>query len=205
MMVHSVSDGVGDMHLKTDSVSSTNGQTENYKSVYKVGLPPRRNFFREFADAVKETLFADDPLRPYKDQPKSRKLLLGLQFLFPVLEWGRYYNLSKFKGDVIAGLTIASLCIPQKRKSLFWVPAIAPLISVVLSTLLVDLTRADKYVSAAFLLLLLLLQLVLANPGPVVIEKLYSAKFPELIGHDKVFLTVAEAVMTCTPKAREDV
>ncbi|RRT58257.1 hypothetical protein B296_00036785 [Ensete ventricosum] len=201
MMVHSVSDGVGDMHLKTDSVSSTNGQTENYKSVYKVGLPPRRNFVREFADAVKETLFADDPLRPYKDQPKSRKLLLGLQFLFPVLEWGRYYNLSKFKGDVIAGLTIASLCIPQKRKSLFWVPAIAPLISVVLSTLLVDLTRADKYVSAAFLLL----QLVLANPGPVVIEKLYSAKFPELIGHDKVFLTVAEAVMTCTPKAREDV
>lgn len=52
---------------------------------------------------------------------------------------------------------------------------------------------------------LLLLQLVLANPGPVVIEKLYSAKFPELLGHDKVFLTVAEAVMTCTPKAREDV
>lgn len=113
MMVHSVSDGVGDMHLKTDSLSSTDGQTENYKSVYKVGLPPRRNFIREFADAVKETLFSDDPLRPYKDQPKSRKLLLGLQFLFPVLEWGRYYNLSKFKGDVIAGLTIASLCIPQ--------------------------------------------------------------------------------------------
>ncbi|XP_064973020.1 sulfate transporter 1.3 isoform X2 [Musa acuminata AAA Group] len=113
MMVHSVSDGVGDIHLKTDNLSSTDGQTENYKSVYKVGLPPRRNFIREFADAVKETLFADDPLRPYKDQPKSRKLLLGLQFLFPVLEWGRYYNLSKFKGDVIAGLTIASLCIPQ--------------------------------------------------------------------------------------------
>lgn len=32
----------------------------------------------------------------------------------------------------------------KKNKRLFWVPAIAPLISVVLSTLLVFITRADK-------------------------------------------------------------
>ncbi|KAG9129559.1 hypothetical protein Leryth_023899 [Lithospermum erythrorhizon] len=33
--------------------------------------------------------------------------------VFPILEWGRKYNLTKFRGDLIAGLTIASLCIPQ--------------------------------------------------------------------------------------------
>ncbi|KAG5525989.1 hypothetical protein RHGRI_032321 [Rhododendron griersonianum] len=49
----------------------------------------------------------------HKDQPKSQKLVLVLQALFPILEWGRDYNLSKFKGDLIAGLTIASLAIPQ--------------------------------------------------------------------------------------------
>jgi hypothetical protein len=30
-----------------------------------------------------------------------------------MLDWGRNYTLGKFKGDLIAGMTIASLCIPQ--------------------------------------------------------------------------------------------
>lgn len=108
-----VSAEVENKDLETDNHSSSDRQMESNKSIHKVGLPTRRNFIREFGDALKETFFADDPLRPYKDQPKSRKLVLGLQFLFPVLDWGRSYNLSKFKGDVISGLTIASLCIPQ--------------------------------------------------------------------------------------------
>ena len=32
----------------------------------------------------------------------------------------------------------------KKNKKLFWVPAIAPLVSVILSTLFVFITRADK-------------------------------------------------------------
>ncbi|XP_077212669.1 sulfate transporter 1.2-like isoform X2 [Tasmannia lanceolata] len=43
-------------------------------------------------------------------------------------------------------------------------------------------------------------QLVLANPGQVVIDKLYASKFTDMIGQDKIFLTVADAVMTCSPK-----
>ncbi|XP_052194786.1 sulfate transporter 1.2-like [Diospyros lotus] len=86
---------------------------ENLPYVHKVGLPPKQNLLREFKATVKETFFHDDPLRPFKDQPRSKKLALGLQALFPIIEWGREYNLSKFKGDLIAGLTIASLCIPQ--------------------------------------------------------------------------------------------
>lgn len=88
-------------------------QDENAKSVYKVGLPPRRRLLSEFKETVKETLFHDDPLRPFKDQPKRKKIILGLRAFFPILDWGRRYDLNKFKGDLIAGLTIASLCIPQ--------------------------------------------------------------------------------------------
>ncbi|XP_068636609.1 high affinity sulfate transporter 1-like [Aristolochia californica] len=44
-------------------------------------------------------------------------------------------------------------------------------------------------------------QLVLANPGQVVIDKLYASKLVELIGQDWIFLTVADAVKTCSPKA----
>ncbi|GJN08786.1 hypothetical protein PR202_ga26742 [Eleusine coracana subsp. coracana] len=80
---------------------------------YKVGVPPKKNVLTEFSDAIKETFFPDDPLRQYRDQPRSKKIWLGLQQVFPVLEWGRGYNLGKFKGDLISGLTIASLCIPQ--------------------------------------------------------------------------------------------
>lgn len=94
-------------------MSSPDGQAEISKSKYKVGLPPKRRLLSEFKERVKETLFHDDPLRAFKDQPKSRKILLGLRAFFPILDWSRHYNLAKFRGDLIAGLTIASLCIPQ--------------------------------------------------------------------------------------------
>ncbi|MQM14844.1 hypothetical protein Taro_047781 [Colocasia esculenta] len=108
-MGHSVSDG----GQKPESDVASQHQMENVRSVYKVGLPPRKKLTKEFTDTVKETFFADDPLRHFRDQPKRKKIMLGLQAFFPVLDWGRQYNLKKFKGDLIAGLTIASLCIPQ--------------------------------------------------------------------------------------------
>lgn len=89
--------------------------SQNEQQIHKVGIPPRQNLFEEFSSTLKETLFADDPLRPFKDQPGSRKFILGIQALFPIFEWGRSYNFNKFKGDLIAGLTIASLCIPQVK------------------------------------------------------------------------------------------
>ena len=46
-------------------------------------------------------------------------------------------------------------------------------------------------------------QLVLANPGPIVIEKLHASKLTDLIGEDKVFLSVADAVATFGPKGEE--
>ena len=45
------------------------------------------------------------------------------------------------------------------------------------------------------------LQLILADPGPTVIQKLHAAKFTELIGDDKISLTVGDAVKKFAPKA----
>ncbi|KAM0851204.1 hypothetical protein ACQ4PT_052576 [Festuca glaucescens] len=106
----------GGEELPSDDISSrtmSRRRTENTHNSYKVGFPPKKGAFAEFSDGLKETFFSDDPLRPFKDQPKSKKLWLGLQHVFPMLDWGRHYTLGKFKGDLIAGLTIASLCIPQ--------------------------------------------------------------------------------------------
>ncbi|KAG0453987.1 hypothetical protein HPP92_025291 [Vanilla planifolia] len=95
------------------SLTSSQRQARSFPSTYKVGLPARKKLFREFTETIKEALFTDDPLRAYKNKPRSRQFMLGLQSLFPILKWGSEYNFTKFKGDLIAGLTIASLCIPQ--------------------------------------------------------------------------------------------
>ncbi|XP_059631423.1 sulfate transporter 1.3-like [Cornus florida] len=95
------------------SLSSSQHRTQSFPGIHKVGVPPKQSLLKEFTATVKETFFADDPLRAFKDQSRSRKFTLGMQTIFPILEWGRGYNLTKFRGDLIAGLTIASLCIPQ--------------------------------------------------------------------------------------------
>ncbi|KAK6115440.1 hypothetical protein DH2020_007709 [Rehmannia glutinosa] len=100
---------MGTDDMDTKSLSSSLHRT----SPYKVGVPPKQKLWKEFSSTLKETFFSDDPLRSFKDQSRSRKLVLGIQAVFPILEWARGYNLAKFKGDLIAGLTIASLCIPQ--------------------------------------------------------------------------------------------
>ncbi|KAJ8561423.1 hypothetical protein K7X08_027613 [Anisodus acutangulus] len=48
-------------------------------------------------------------------------------------------------------------------------------------------------------------QLVLSNPGRIVIDKLHASNFPSQIGEDKIFLTVADAVLTCSLKLPEEV
>ncbi|KAG7592594.1 SLC26A/SulP transporter domain [Arabidopsis thaliana x Arabidopsis arenosa] len=94
-------------------VDTSSPRQANTPYVHKVEVPPKQNLFNEFMYTFKETFFHDDPLRHFKDQSKSKKLMLGIQSVFPVIEWGRKYNLKMFRGDLIAGLTIASLCIPQ--------------------------------------------------------------------------------------------
>ena len=81
--------------------------------IHRVGAPPKQTLFQEIKHSVIETFFPDKPFGKFKDQTGSRKFVLGLQAIFPILEWGRDYDLKKFRADFIAGLTIASLCIPQ--------------------------------------------------------------------------------------------
>nr|CBK55652.1 sulphate transporter [Astragalus racemosus] len=81
--------------------------------VHKVASPPKKTLFQEIKCSFNETFFSDDPFGKFKNQSGSRKFVLGLQSVFPIFEWARSYNLNSFKGDLISGLTIASLCIPQ--------------------------------------------------------------------------------------------
>lgn len=85
----------------------------DYECLHKVAIPPAKPFLKSLATTLKETFFPDDPFRQFKGQSLSRKLVLGLQYFVPILEWAPRYTFDSFKADLVAGITIASLAVPQ--------------------------------------------------------------------------------------------
>eukprot|EP00268_Persea_americana_P019066 TRINITY_DN19760_c0_g1_i7.p1 TRINITY_DN19760_c0_g1~~TRINITY_DN19760_c0_g1_i7.p1 ORF type:complete len:345 (-),score=41.40 TRINITY_DN19760_c0_g1_i7:25-1059(-) len=81
--------------------------------IHKVCLPPSTTTFKALKGRFSEIFFPDDPLNQFKNQPFARKLVLGLTYFFPIFHWAPEYNLTLLKSDVISGITIASLSIPQ--------------------------------------------------------------------------------------------
>ncbi|KAF8116495.1 hypothetical protein N665_0017s0051 [Sinapis alba] len=80
----------------------------------QVETPPPQPFLISLKNTLNEILFADDPFRKIRNESKtSKKIELVLRHVFPILEWARGYNLEYLKSDVISGITIASLAIPQ--------------------------------------------------------------------------------------------
>ncbi|PSS00001.1 Sulfate transporter 2.2 like [Actinidia chinensis var. chinensis] len=85
------------------------------RTQWVLNSPNPPSLLQELISSVKETIF------PYRSnltssspkQPRSRVAVSVLQGLFPILSWARNYKASKFKKDLMAGLTLASLCIPQ--------------------------------------------------------------------------------------------
>ncbi|KAK2965406.1 hypothetical protein RJ640_001483 [Escallonia rubra] len=92
---------------------SSHSFVEIAMEVHKVVPPPHISTIHKLKTRLKETFFPDDPLRQFKGQPLAKKWLLGAQYVFPILKWGPSYNLTLFKSDIVSGLTIASLAIPQ--------------------------------------------------------------------------------------------
>lgn len=81
--------------------------------VHKVCLPPHKTTWEKLSQRLGEIFFPDDPFHRFRNQTPARRFLLGLQFFFPIFEWAPNYTLKLLRSDIIAGLTIASLSIPQ--------------------------------------------------------------------------------------------
>ncbi|KAL6606607.1 hypothetical protein ACP70R_042260 [Stipagrostis hirtigluma subsp. patula] len=81
--------------------------------VHKVSLPEPRTAARALRQRLGEVFFPDDPLHQFKNQSSARRLVLALQYFFPIFQWGSEYSPRLLRSDVVAGLTIASLAIPQ--------------------------------------------------------------------------------------------
>ena len=83
--------------------------------LHKVSLPERRSTARALRQRLAEVFFPDDPLHQFKNQSSARRLVLALQYFFPIFQWGSAYSPRLLRSDLVAGLTIASLAIPQAR------------------------------------------------------------------------------------------
>jgi sulfate transporter 3 len=80
----------------------------------RVPLPQPRPFLDTFRANLKETFFPDDPFRAVvRERGAGRRAAAALRYFFPFLEWAPAYTLGTFKSDLISGITIASLAIPQ--------------------------------------------------------------------------------------------
>lgn len=92
--------------------------TENFNDVnnevsIRVNLTKKRPFGPSLATDLKEAFFPDDPFRGFKDQSAGQRAWSALQYYVPILEWVPKYSFAKFRYDLLAGVTIASLAIPQ--------------------------------------------------------------------------------------------
>ncbi|PKA48802.1 Sulfate transporter 3.1 [Apostasia shenzhenica] len=82
-------------------------------SPHSVPVPPARPFLDTFRENLKETFFPDDPFRQFRLEKGGRRFVRALQYVLPILDWAPSYTFTFFRADLIAGITIASLAIPQ--------------------------------------------------------------------------------------------
>ncbi|KAL4321576.1 hypothetical protein AHAS_Ahas14G0124300 [Arachis hypogaea] len=106
--------------MEPSSSSSINNNNNNCMEEVRMDVqyppvvaPPHKSSLQKFKVKLKETLFPDDPMRQFKGQPFGTKIVLAAQYVFPILQWLPQYSLKLFKSDIISGITIASLSIPQ--------------------------------------------------------------------------------------------
>lgn len=89
------------------------GGLANGETCHKVNFAAPRSFATSFKSDLMETFFPDDPFHDFKGKPLPIKAKKALQYFVPIFEWLPSYTRKLFMYDLLAGITIASLAIPQ--------------------------------------------------------------------------------------------
>ncbi|KAG9145675.1 hypothetical protein Leryth_027219 [Lithospermum erythrorhizon] len=116
---------------------------------HEVNFAPPRSFGTILKSRLKETLFPDDPFSEFKDETLPRRIKHGFQYFIPIFDWLPKYSLSMFKYDLLAGITIASLAIPQgiSYAKLANIPAIIGLYSSFVPPLIYGVFGSSKHLA----------------------------------------------------------
>ncbi|KAL5975157.1 hypothetical protein ACLOJK_031836 [Asimina triloba] len=146
-----------------------------------VNFSATRSSRKAFTASFKETFFPDDPFRQFKGQPPLRCTYNILKYLIPALEWLPQYNFRLFRYDLLSGITIASLAIPQgiSYAKLGDLPPIIGLYSSFVPPLIYALfgTSKDMAVGTVAAASLLLASIISAEVSPTEDPQLYVNLF----------------------------
>ncbi|KAL5987387.1 hypothetical protein ACLOJK_038553 [Asimina triloba] len=146
-----------------------------------VNFSATRSSRKAFTASFKETFFPDDPFRQFKGQPPLRCTYNILKYLIPALEWLPQYNFRLFRYDLLSGITIASLAIPQgiSYAKLGDLPPIIGLYSSFVPPLIYAMfgTSKDMAVGTVAAASLLLASIISAEVSPTEDPQLYVNLF----------------------------
>ncbi|GKA47147.1 low affinity sulfate transporter 3-like protein [Tanacetum coccineum] len=85
--------------------------TERTKWVLDSPDPP--GFRQEILGSIRNVVCSRKNKKSSSSEPPLAWVVDVLRSIFPILSWAKDYKLSMFKSDLLSGLTLASLCIPQ--------------------------------------------------------------------------------------------
>lgn len=90
------------------------GPAEEPISRWLINTPEPPSMWQELVGYIRTNVLAKKKHRRNNTKNSSSNPVYScLKSVFPILSWGRQYKLNFFKKDLMAGLTLASLCIPQ--------------------------------------------------------------------------------------------
>ncbi|KAL1226086.1 Sulfate transporter 2.1 [Cardamine amara subsp. amara] len=96
------------------SAAAQAGQDQLDRSKWLLDYPEPPSPWHELKSQVADSFRTRAKrFKSLRKQPLPQRILSILQAVFPIFGWGRNYKLTMFKNDLMAGLTLASLCIPQ--------------------------------------------------------------------------------------------
>lgn len=90
-------------------------QAERARWVLNAPKPP--SLWRDVVGSIREIVFPHgNNFSSFCKDPGLKHAMSVLEDIFPIVHVCRNYKATKFKNDFMAGLTLASLCIPQVNR-----------------------------------------------------------------------------------------
>lgn len=91
--------------------------SKTQRAEWVLNSPEPPGLCHEIVSSIKSAVFPNGSKHSSSSTKQTRSTAAGvvsfLHGLFPILTWGRNYKATKFRNDLMAGLTLASLSIPQ--------------------------------------------------------------------------------------------
>ncbi|XVE54300.1 hypothetical protein DITRI_Ditri03aG0069800 [Diplodiscus trichospermus] len=118
-------------------------------SSHMLNFSTPRGFFTTFKSDCKETFFPDDPFHKLEGEKPLLKAKRTIQYFIPLFEWLPKYNLRLLGYDLLAGITITSLAIPQgiSYAKLAEIPPIIGLYSSFIPPLVYAIFGSSKHIA----------------------------------------------------------